>query len=103
MAYILIILGNNPRIHHISPAKEDFIISSTFTCITNLANAINTANVNSHLPLWYLPTKKHRGEMINNSNHITLCTNISIFLPPTSQQPNSPEIIVSADLHYCTI
>ena len=58
---------------------ENSIISSMLTTITNLPKKIITADVNTHSLLWYLPTKDHRGELIEdillNSHHITLNTN----------------------------
>ena len=65
-----------------------------FTTITNLPNAIITTDVNAHSPLWYLPIKDHRGELIedilHNSNHITLNTNTPTCLSPNHiQQPNN--------------
>ena len=92
----------------LSQTEEDSIISSTLTAITTLPNTIITADVNTHLPLWYLPTEDHRGELIEdillNSNHITLNTNTPTHLPPNqTQQPTSPEITTAlADLHDCT-
>ena len=78
------------------------------TIITNLPNGIITADFNAHSPLWYLPTKDHRGELIEdillNSHHITLNTNTPTCLSPNqTQQPTSPDITTaSADLHDCT-
>ena len=77
------------------------------TTITNLPNAIITADVNAHSPSWYLPTKDHRGELIKdillNSHHITLNTNTPTCLPSNqTQHPTSPDIITaSTDLHDC--
>ena len=77
------------------------------TTITNLPNTIVTADVNTHSPLLYLPTKDHKGELIDdillNSNHITLNTNTPTRLSPNqTQQLTSPDITTaSADLHYC--
>ena len=43
---LYIILEYNPRINYISQTKEDSIISSTFTYITNLPNTFIIADVN---------------------------------------------------------
>ena len=45
---------------------KDSIIFSTFTTIKNLPNTIITADVNAHLPLWYLPIEDHKGELIED-------------------------------------
>ena len=88
--------------------KEDSIICSTFTTITNLPNKIIKADVNARSPLWYSPIKDHKEELIKdillNSNHITLNTNTPTRLPPNqTQQPTLPDITTaSADLHDCT-
>ena len=89
----------------LSQIQENSMISSTFTTITNLPNAIITATVNAPSPSWYLPTEDHRKKLVKdillNSNHITLNTNTSIRLLPNQTQPStSPDIITaSADLH----
>ena len=47
--------------------------------LINFSNTIMIADVSGHLSLWYLPTKDHKGELIEgillNTNHITLRTN----------------------------
>ena len=62
----------------LSQTKNNSIISSTFTTITNLSHTIITTDVNAHSLLWYLLTADHRGELIKdivlNSNYITLNT-----------------------------
>ena len=76
--------------------------------LTTLPNTIVTPDVNTHSPLWYLPTEDHRGELIEdillNSHQITLNTKHSnMFIPNQTQQPTSPDITTaSADLHDCT-
>ena len=87
---------------------EDSITSQTFTTIAYLLNKIITTDVNTHSPLWYSPTKDHRGELIKdillNSNHITQNTNTPACLLFNQQhKPTSPNITTaSADLHDCT-
>ena len=71
--------------------------------LTNFPNTIITADVNGHLSLWYLPTKDHRGELIEgillNTNHITLRTNTPThLLPNQTQQPTLQDIITASDL-----
>ena len=92
----------------LSQIKEDSIISSTFTTVTNLPNTIITADVNAHSSLWYSPTEYHRGELIKdillNSNYITLNKKTTTCLSPNqTQQLTSPDIITtSAYLHDYT-
>ena len=66
-----------PLINYISQKKkENSIIASAFIYTTNLSNITITADANAHFPLWFLLTKGHRGEMIEdiwiNFNRIIL-------------------------------
>ena len=76
--------------------KEDSIISSTLTTITNLSNTIITADVNAQSSLWYSPNEDLRGEFIEdillNSNHITLKTNTPTRLPPNQNNSQLHQI-----------
>ena len=69
--------------------------------ITNLPNTIITVDVNAYSLLWYSLTEYYRRKVIEdillNSNHITLNTNIPTYIPSNqTQQPTLP------DLHDCT-
>ena len=97
------------HVHSTQPSKteKDSIISSIFTTITNLPNAIITADFNAHSPLWYSPTKNHKGELIEdiqlNSNYVTVNANTPTRLLTNQTQPTSPDITTaSADFHHCT-
>ena len=87
----------------LSQTKEGFIIF-----ITNLPNTIIKPDVNDHLALQCLPSKDHNEKVIEdivlNSKHITVNTNIPTHLTPKqTQQPTSPDITTASDdLHDCT-
>ena len=78
-------------------ATCDADITSCIQYITNLPNSIISGDINAHSPIWHSHTTDHRGDLIadllGNSDHITLNTNIHTRLPfAANQRPTSPDI-----------
>ena len=83
----------------LSQTKEDLIISSTFTSITNLPNTVIIADVNAHLPLWYSSTFTS----IKNLPNIVIKADVSAHLPlwyfsTFTSIKNLPNIVIIADI-----
>ena len=83
----------------------DTYIQHCIQYITNIPHSILTGDVNAQSTLWHSYTDDHRGQLmadvISNSDHITLNTNIPTRVPNiTLQQTSSPDITMVSNTLY---
>ena len=88
---------------HYKTADTD--IQHCIQYITNIPHSVLTGDVNAHSTLWHSYTDDHRGQLIadviSNSDHITLNTNIPTRVPNTTlQQTSSPDITTVSNTLY---
>ena len=79
----------------------DMDIQYCIQYITNIPHSVITGDVNAHSTLWhsYSYTDDHRGQLIDNSDHITL--NTPTRVPNTTiQQTSSPDITTVSNTLY---
>ena len=83
----------------------DMDIQHCIQYITNIPHSVLIADVNAHSTLWQSYTDNHKGQLIadviSNSDHIPLNTNIPTRVPnPTVQQTSSPDITTVSNTLY---